>query len=261
MSLLSTHTIRFSQPVSPRGRNLRSGLLATGLALTAMLTSNIASAQYRARDSATAGGVAGAIIGGIIGHQNDEVPEGAIIGGAVGALAGGLLGKAQQEDLNRQRYAQQQAYYAQQQQYYTQQQTTRLSGISTQDVVSMNRSGLSETLILGQLSARGVQRRLEVSEIIALHQAGVSDNIIGAMQSVPLATQIASRTTARPATVPQQPVYSQQTVIRQQPIVVREPVIYAQPPVVYERVYRAPPVYHRPYHRHARSGASIRIGF
>jgi outer membrane lipoprotein SlyB len=260
--LLASNAPRFSQNVRTEGLRLKAKLLATSFALIAMLAGNVASAQYRARDGATAGGVAGAIIGGIIGHQNDEVPEGAIIGGAVGALAGGLLGKAQEEDLARQRYAQQQAYYAQQQQFYSQQQATRLTGISTQDVVSMSRSGLSETLILGQLQTRGVQRRLEVSEIIALHQAGVSDNIIGAMQSVPLATEIASRTASRPIAPPQQAIYAQPTVISQPPVVIHEPLIYAQPPVVVERIYRSPPVYHRPYHRHSyRSGASIRIGF
>ncbi|HBE68883.1 MAG TPA: hypothetical protein DDW52_12115, partial [Planctomycetaceae bacterium] len=155
--------------------------------------------QRRAQDGATVGGVAGAVIGGIIGHQNDETPEGAIIGGAVGAIAGGLLGKAQDRELERQRYYQNQNYYRQQQQAYARQQQVVASGISTADLSAMVRSGLSETLIAGQLQQKGVQRRLEVNEIIALHQQGVPDSVITAFQQAPLATQLAGRTAYTPA--------------------------------------------------------------
>lgn len=135
------------------------------------------------------GGATGAVIGGIIGHQNDETPEGALIGGAVGAIAGGLIGRAKDNQIAEQRYQQQQAY---QQRTYVQQQVISASGMSTADVISMCRSGVSDSLIMSQLSNRGVQRRLEVSEIINLHQQGVSDHVISAMQSAPLATQLAT---------------------------------------------------------------------
>lgn len=216
--------------------------------------SNSALGQSRTRDGATAGGVAGAIIGGIIGHQNDETPEGALIGGAVGAIAGGMLGKAQDNELERQRYAQQQAYYQQQQQYYSQQQAIAYSGISSADVVNMARTGLSESLIINQLHSKGVQRRLEVSDIIALHQQGVSDNVISAMQQAPLATQLAS---------PPQQVPQRQVIAPQPQVIVQEPVIYRSP-IFVEEVYHPYPVYRRSYgpsHFHHRSGTSIRIGF
>lgn len=223
-----------------------------------------AHAQTRTQNGATAGGLAGAVIGGIIGHQNDEVPEGALIGGAVGAIAGGLLGRNQDNELQRQRYQYQQAYYAQQQQRYVQQQTVVQSGVSTNDVINMSRSGLSEPLIINQLHSRGVQRRLAVSEIISLHQQGVNDNIITAMQQAPLATELA---TSR-STIVNPPVQQtvQQPVVVQQPVyqpnvIVREPVIYSRPPVVVERVYH-PPVRHYHHPRSYRSaGASFRIGF
>lgn len=215
---------------------------------------SFAQAQSRSRDGATAGGVAGAIIGGIIGHQNDETPEGALIGGAVGAIAGGLMGRAQDQDLQRQRYYQQQAYYQQQQQQYLQRQTIVNSGISTMDVINMSRSGLSAPLIINQLQTKGVQRRLEVSEIISLHQQGVSDNVITAMQQAPLATQLSgysSNANVPPATY--QPVTRQQ-----QPVIVQEPVIYRSP-VFVEQVYHHYPAY--PRHYHYRRGSSLHIGF
>lgn len=210
--------------------------------------------QQRAREGATFGGVAGAVIGGIIGHQNDETPEGALIGGAVGALAGGLLGNQQDAQLQRQRYYQQQAYYHQQQQAYVQNQQVAATGVTVADVTSMARSGVSETLIMSHIQHKGVQRHLEVSEIITLHQQGVSDTVISAIQAAPLATQVASRQAyVAPA--------SQPTVVRQQSVIVREPVI-VHDPIIYRR---QAPVYYdyhpRPYRHHHHYGSSIRIGF
>ncbi|MEZ6133913.1 MAG: glycine zipper domain-containing protein [Pirellulaceae bacterium] len=197
------------------------------------------------------GGVAGAVIGGIVGKQNDETPEGVLIGGAVGAITGGLIGRAQDNELERQRYYQQQAYNQQQQQFYTQQQALVNSGVSTADVVSMSRSGLSETLIMTHLQTKGVQRRLEVSDIITLHQQGVSDTVITAYQSAPLASAVA---TPAPNF---QPPYSQPQVVVQE-----RPVIYRSSPVVVREYYTPYPAY-RPhhYHHHHGGGTSIRIGF
>lgn len=212
------------------------------------MQASIGFSQQRAQNGATVGGVAGAVIGGIIGHQNDETPEGALIGGAVGAIAGGLLGRGQENELQRQRYYQQQAYYQQQQQNYVQTQAVVNSGVSSNDVVNMSRSGVSESIIISHLQAKGVQRHLEVSEIIALHQQGVSDTLIAAIQSAPLATQLVNRSTA-----------TRQTVV-QQPVIVHEPIIYRSPVVIHDH-YRPYPVYRRPVHRHHHSGTSIRIGF
>ncbi|TWU48276.1 glycine zipper domain-containing protein [Rubripirellula reticaptiva] len=56
--------------------------------------------------------------------------------------------------------------------------------ITTDDVVAMVRSGLSESMIVRQIQLRGVTRSLAVSEIISLHQQGVGEPIINAMQGV-----------------------------------------------------------------------------
>lgn len=210
-----------------------------------------ASAQSRTQNGATVGGVAGAVIGGIIGKQNDETPEGVLIGGAVGAITGGLIGRVQDNELQRQRYYQQQAYAQQQQQAYVQQQAIANAGVSLADVVNMSRTGISESLIMTHLQAKGVSRRLEVSDIIAMHQQGISDIIITAYQSAPLAAQLSAAS---------RPVYQQQPMVQQQSVIVREqPVIYSSPVFVQE-YYRPYPVQH--YHHHGyRGGTSVRYGF
>ena len=205
--------------------------------------------QGRTTGGAAVGGAAGAIIGGIIGHQNDETPEGALIGGAVGAITGGLIGRAQDNQINQQRVYQEQAYYQGQQQVYAQQQAIAASGVSLNDVVNMSRSGISEAVIMGHLQNKGVQRRLEVADIIALHQAGVSDTLITVMQQAPLATQVAA-----PAPQRQQVVVQQPNVIVQQP-----PVIYRSSPVIVQEYYQPYPVYRHHYHGGHHGG--LHIGF
>jgi YMGG-like Gly-zipper len=216
-------------------------ILSLALVLTSIPS---AMGQQRTTQGAAVGGATGAIIGGIIGHQNDETPEGALIGGAVGAIAGGLLGRAQDNELQRQR-AQQQAY--QQHYYYQQQRAIASTGVSVADVVAMSRSGVSEPLIMSHLQSKGVQRRLEVSEIISLHQQGVSDSVISMMQSAPLASQLAA------------PVYTSVPAPRQQVIVHEQPVIYSSP-VVHETYYVPAPRYHH-HHYYRPPNNSIRIGF
>jgi hypothetical protein len=192
--------------------------------------------QQRTTQGAAVGGATGAIIGGIIGHQNDETPEGALIGGAVGAIAGGLLGRSQDNQIARERYNRQQAYNHGR---YVQQQTVMASGVSMSDVISMSRSGLSEQLIISHVNSKGVQRRLEVSEIITMHQQGVSDYVISAMQSAPLASQVA----------PPYPV--QQIVTQPSTVIVREQPVYYSRPVVTETYYHPAPVYHGHQHYYA----------
>jgi hypothetical protein len=195
--------------------------------------------QTRTGQGAVVGGATGAVIGGIIGHQNHETPEGALIGGAVGAIAGGLIGRSQDNQIARDRYNQQQAYN---QGRYVQQQAAMASGVSMSDVISMSRSGLSEQLIISHVNTKGVQRRLEVSEIITMHQQGVSDYVISAMQSAPLATQVAA------------PYPTQQIVTQPSTVIVREQPVYYSTPMITETYYRPVPVYYGHSHYHAPRG-------
>ena len=71
---------------------------------------------------------------------------------------------------------------AREQQYYYQQQQLAARATSTTDVVSMTRSGLGDSVIINHIRTNGVQRQLDTHDIIALHQQGVSEPVITAMQ-------------------------------------------------------------------------------
>lgn len=172
----------FNRFVTQRSRLV--GCTLAVLSLAALGTPSTARAQNNTQRGATLGGITGAIAGAIIGDNNDEAGAGAAIGGAIGAVAGGMLGNAKDKDL-----AYQQQYY-QSRPYATQSATPTnvyvqpapTGAVSFTDVIAMSRSGVGESLILNQIAARGVQRRPVVSDIISLHQQGVSETVISAMQ-------------------------------------------------------------------------------
>ena len=174
------------------------------------------------------GGLAGAVVGGLIADKNNEAGAGAAIGGVVGAVTGGLLGNAadKQQALDRQRY------YYNQQQIQQQQIAATQAAVSPADVVTMTRSGLSEAVIINQIQQRGIQRKLQVPDIISLHEQGVSENVITAMQSA--------------ATGVQQDARARAPAVRHERIVTPAPVIVERH---YIRPYYPPPR-HRHHHYH-----------
>lgn len=206
-------------------------ILAIGSVLS--IGTRTAHAQNKAR-GAVLGGLGGAVVGGLIGDHNGKAGAGAAIGGAIGAVSGVVLGNARDQEIAQQR---QQQYYAQQERVYVQQQQQQAyiqAAVSTNDIVSMSRSGLSDSVIITQIHSRGVQRQLQVSDIISLHQQGVSENVITAMQN------------AQVGSAPPAPV-----IIQQQPVVVQQPSVVVHERYVVPR-YSPPPVYH--YHRGYRRG-------
>lgn len=214
--------------------------LSIALLGCSLLAGGTCHAQQNTAQGAVLGGATGAVIGGLLGKQSHHTAGGAVIGGVVGAVAGGAIGRQQDNELARREYAYQQSLYNQQQQVYVQQQAAIQSGVSPADVVTMTRSGVNDGVIMSQLQTRGVQRRLEVNDIISLHQQGVSDTVISAMQSAPVAGQIARPAYTQPTTV----VYEQPPVYyRPAPVIVQQPpVYYGGGTVVIERGY--------PVHRH-----------
>ncbi|MBX3422139.1 MAG: glycine zipper 2TM domain-containing protein [Pirellulaceae bacterium] len=198
--------------------------------IASMASLNSCWAQRYTTQGAVVGGATGAVIGGLIGKQSQKTTGGALIGGAVGAVAGGMMGRSYDNQQTRQHQAHQQALHNQQQQFYAQQQAVVQSGVTTTDVLSMTRSGLAESVIIAQINARGMQRRLEVNDIISLHQQGVSDTVLTAMQTAPLAGQ---STTA--------PGYAHPTPTHRGTVIHEQPVIYSNSPrphPVYQRHYR-----------------------
>jgi Glycine zipper len=161
-----------------------------------------ASAQSYRRRGAIVGGLAGAAIGAAIGDKGNNETAGALIGGAIGAVAGGAIG-----DQKDQRVYQSQVYHSGHYYYgqpqpsypaYTVQRPTYVETVhvapvyptapptvpvSPQDVVAMTRNGLSDATIIRHIQLNGVHRALSVSEVIQLHQDGVSEPVIHAMQA------------------------------------------------------------------------------
>jgi hypothetical protein len=103
----------------------------------------------------------------------------------------------------------------------------------------MSRSGLSEAVIINHIQANGVRQELQVADVIRLHENGVSQQVITAMQR-PRTTSIV------PTTVAQAPVY--QTA---PPIIVEQ---YVTPRYVTPRyVYPTPAPYYNSHHHYHQS--------
>lgn len=197
-----------------------------------------AEGRSQTRDGAVAGGVAGAVIGGIIGHQNHETPEGALIGGAVGAIAGGVFGKQREQQQQIQYYQQQQAYQAYHSHYatpvytqpvytthvhaapvYTTRPTPVRRPVSVNDVINLTRSGVNENVIINQIHSSGVAYQPNTDDVLTMHDAGVCDYVIDAMQRATIGETVI---------VSQAPVQQRQVIVHEHyqaaPVYVTRPI-------------------------------------
>ncbi len=186
---------------------------------------------YEHRDRGLAlGALLGGVTGGAIGHNNHQTAEGALIGGAVGALAGAAIGDSVDTQI-----ARNQAMYEQRVASQLTQQA-----VTVQDVIGMSQARLSDSVIVTQIKTRGVATRLQSNDLILLANAGVSDTVITAMQTAPLAVAAAAPPTSS--------------------VIVREH--YYAPPVYVAPAY--PPWHHGPYWHHpgppCRPGPSVHWG-
>ncbi len=197
------------------------------------------------KDGAVFGGVAGAVIGGIVGHQNNETPEGALIGGAVGAIAGGILGKQHEQQRQIQYYQQQHAQPSYYHHYGTPVYTTHVhtapvytSSVRTApvrrpvcvaDVITLVRSGVSETVIANHIHSNGVVSHPSIDDVLTMHDTGVSDYVIDAMQKAPLGGVVVTQT----------PVQSNQIVVHEEyqttPVYVTRPTPQRAPTYYYQQ--------------------------
>jgi outer membrane lipoprotein SlyB len=131
------------------------------------------------------GGVTGALAGAGIGKHNKETAAGALIGGAVGLVTGAAIGNAMDERDRRAWAAERYAHQQRVQQYSR--------AVSSHDVVAMTRNGVSPDVIINQIRQYGTQSSLTVQDVISLHRQGVDESVITAMQ------QSASEPAALPA--------------------------------------------------------------
>jgi hypothetical protein len=185
-------------------------------------------AQYHTDRGAVFGGLTGALAGAGIGEHNGEAGAGALIGGAVGLITGAAIGNSMdQEEAARARAFQQHRAW----------QLSRAASIS--DVVTMSHNGLADDVIINHITQNGVQRRLEVADVISLHQQGVSEAVISAMQWAPVGGPLPP------------PSY-------RPPVIVQEHH-YVRPPV---HCWHGYPTYSPYYHRHHHPGVhwSIAVG-
>lgn len=198
---------------------MRPTLFGASLACLACLLVGCRSPYYADR-GALAGGLTGAGVGALVGAGSDNPVAGALIGGAVGTAAGAIVGDSIDQDIARNN-AEIEAKMGQ-----------RLVGAATsQDVINMSHAGLSEEVIATHIQTNGLVARPSASELIVLKNQGVSDRVIQAMQTAPLAGQRAAVGSA----------------------VVAQPVYAAPPPVVVqEHIYWGPPHRHywHPHHHH-----------
>ncbi len=183
-------------------------------------------AQYHTDRGAVLGGLGGAFVGAGIGEHNDNAGAGALIGGAVGLITGAAIGNSMdQEEAARARA-------------YQQQRAWQLSrAVSITDVVTMSQNSVADDVIVNHVSRNGVQRRLEVDDVISLHRQGVSKAVISAMQRAPVGGPLPPSG-------------------YQRPVIVQEHY-YVRPPV---NCWHGYPTYRPHYPRHHQPGVHWSIG-
>ena len=121
------------------------------------------------------GGGIGAISGAAIGGSRNG-GEGALIGAAAGAVAGGVVGNSMDQQ-------QQERLRAQAPQTYTR--VEQGQPLSIADVKSLSEAKVSDDIIISQIRNSHTIFRLSASDIIDLHNAGVSENVINFMINTP----------------------------------------------------------------------------
>jgi outer membrane lipoprotein SlyB len=121
------------------------------------------------------GGAMGAVTGAAIGGPQNG-GEGALIGAAVGALAGGAIGNS----MDRQQAAQLRAQAPQTYVRVEQQQPLSIS-----DIRALTEAKVNDDVIISQIVNSHTVFHLSTSDIIDLHNAGVSENVINFMINTP----------------------------------------------------------------------------
>ena len=129
----------------------------------------------KTQNGALIGAGAGAGLGAIVGKQLGSTGAGAAIGALAGTASGALIGNAADEH-DRRETAERQASY---ERAYR---AREARACDNRDVIDMTRSGLSDRVIVSTIQNRGGRFDLSPSGIVSLHENGVSDAVIQAMQ-------------------------------------------------------------------------------
>jgi hypothetical protein len=130
---------------------------------------------YRSDQGALLGGLGGAGLGAIVGNQSGNAGPGAVIGAAAGAITGAVVGNELDEiDARNRAMIEQQMG-----------RSISASAVTINDVMAMTRAGVNDDLIINHVRAHGVAVAPSAQQTIELHQAGVSDRVIKALQTSP----------------------------------------------------------------------------
>lgn len=143
--------------------------LFSGWAISSLLALMGCQSPYYADKGAALGGIAGGLTGAALGDQSGHAAGGALVGTAVGALTGAAVGDSMDAELERR-------------QAVATRQERLARAVSISDVTEMVASGLGDDVIINHIRANGVRRNLAPREIIQLHERGVSEEVIDAMQ-------------------------------------------------------------------------------
>ncbi len=127
------------------------------------------------------GGGSGALLGAALDHHNPGA--GALIGGAAGLLTGSLIGYGMDEDARRRYYYQPAPAYIPPPPApaYIPPPPAQPPPPSISDIKSMARSGVSEDVILAQITRTHGVYFLDANTIIDLKNAGVTDAVVHLM--------------------------------------------------------------------------------
>jgi outer membrane lipoprotein SlyB len=150
------------------------------------------------------GGAAGAMTGVAIGGPRHNAGPDALIGAAAGAIAGGIIGNV----MDRQQAA---ALRAQAPQTYVRVQEGQ--PLTVADVKAMAAARVSDDVIINQIRSSHTVFQLGSSDIIDLHNSGVSDNVINFMISTPTQVVNDSSVSAGPVVAQAPPPPLAQTVV------------------------------------------------
>ena len=121
------------------------------------------------------GGAMGAIAGAAIGGPRNG-GAGALIGAAAGAITGGVIGNSMDQEQEAELRAQAPQTYVRVQQGQP---------LSVSDIKALAAANVSDDVIISQIRNSHTVFHLSTSDIIDLHNAGVSENVINFMINTP----------------------------------------------------------------------------
>ncbi len=169
-------------------------LLTTAVVFTGCVSPD--GSPDRTGTGALAGGAIGAASGAIIGGRN--AGAGALIGGAIGAITGGLIGHSMDMDAAERERLQAQAPA-------TYERVQQGQPLAVADVKALSAAKVSDDVIIGQIQSTRTIYHLSAADIIDLHNANVSQNVIQYMINTPNTASTAAAPAPQADTVAQAP--------------------------------------------------------